>query len=251
MQARRDNALLKEQVELQAGELQTAHEDLLALLYTVSHDFRGPLNTIDGFNQLLERSLGAEAGDKPRHFASRIKAGVRQMTELMDALLALSRASHGAMVSEPVDLSAIATEILNHKAEAEPSREARLEVAPAITAEGDTRLLTLAMQHLLDNAWKFSKGAPTTHIAFGCEPVEGAGPAYFVRDSGVGFDAAKGGKLFGTFQRLHGPEEFPGTGIGLAIVKKIVERHGGKVWADAQPGQGACFHFTLAPQRRA
>ena len=239
------HAAVQAEAQQQAAGQALARKELLSLLYTVSHDFRGPLNTIDGFNQLLERSLGPDASDRTRHYATRIKAGVKQMTALIDALLVLSRTSHAQMQVQTVDLSGLAHAILAGCAEREPERSNSLEIQEGITVQGDAALLSLAMQHLLDNAWKFSAGKALTRISFGRQTGKDQEAVYFVRDHGAGFDMGHADKLFGTFQRMHSADEFPGIGMGLALVSKIVARHGGRVWAEAQKDQGACFYFTL------
>lgn len=248
---RAHNDLLQRHEALQALNLQksaslaAAQQEMLSLLYTVSHDFRGPLNTIDGFTQLLERALPAELGERPRTYTTRIKSGVRQMAQLIDALLVLSRTAHSPLKIEPVDLSAIAHTVLARLQATDAARSTRLSIEDGLVVQGDARLLTLALEHLLDNAWKYSTGAAVTDIRFGRETAPAGETVYAVRDQGAGFDMARADKLFGAFQRLHAAEEFTGIGMGLAITQKVVARHGGHIRAESAPGKGAVFSFTL------
>ncbi len=244
------HAALKMQATRTAAELAAAQQEMLSLLYTVSHDFRGPLNTIDGFTQLLERALPAEGAERPRTYATRIKSGVKQMAQLIDALLVLSRAAHSPMKNEAVDLSATAQAIITRLQATDPARQSRLSIADGMVVQGDTRLLSAALEYLLDNAWKFSAGTAVTDIRFEREPEPDAAgnTVYVVRDQGAGFDMARADKLFGAFQRVHGPDEFPGMGMGLAIARKVIERHGGHIRAESAPGKGAAFFFTLPGQ---
>lgn len=243
------HAALQKQAAQTASELAAAQQEMLSLLYTVSHDFRGPLNTIDGFTQLLERAMPAEGAERPRNYASRIKSGVKQMAQLIDALLVLSRAAHSPMKDETVDLSATAQAIITRLQAAEPAHQTRIFIAEGMVARGDARLLGAALEHLLGNAWKFSTGMAVTDIRFECETPAAGSTVYAVRDRGAGFDMNRADKLFGAFQRLHAPEEFPGIGMGLAIARKVVERHGGHIRAESAPGKGAAFFFTLPGQR--
>jgi signal transduction histidine kinase len=164
---------------------------------------------------------------------------------LIDDLIKLARVSRAELSIGEVDLSAMAQEVLAALAEAAPQRRVEPTVQPGLTTQGDARLLRVVLENLLGNAWKFTVGRAPAHIAFGCQPGEDGNAVYHVRDDGAGFDMAYAGKLFGAFQRLHDAGAFPGTGIGLATVQRIVHRHGGKIWAEAEPGQGATFRFTI------
>ncbi|WP_332777591.1 PAS domain S-box protein [Polaromonas sp.] len=243
------NASLEERVKQRTAQLEFANKELEAFSYSVSHDLRTPLSAIDGFSDLLEKALAAPANPKTsersQHFIRRIRVGVAHMGELIDALLSLSQLSRTRLRWEPVNLSALVLAVFDGYQERHPERAARLDLEPGLMAHGDPRLLKQVFDNLLGNAWKFSAGQPQTQIAFGCETGDDGEKVYFVRDNGAGFDMAYAKKLFGAFQRLHSPSEFAGTGIGLATVHRIVERHGGHIWAQSAPQQGATFYFTL------
>ena len=228
--------------------LRQSNQELEAFSYSVSHDLRSPLNTIDGFSRLLTKHVAGEAGEKARHYLNRIQAGVAQMGQLIEDLLALAQVSRTQFRHEEVDLSELAQRVLGDWRARDPARAVRVVVEPGINAVGDSRLLRVVMENLLGNAWKFTSQEPAAAITFG-ESLDAMGqPVFFVRDNGAGFDMAYADKLFTPFQRLHAVSEFPGTGIGLATVSRVVERHGGRLWADAAPGKGATFSFTL-PRR--
>jgi light-regulated signal transduction histidine kinase (bacteriophytochrome) len=226
-----------------ATDLEAANREMEAFSYSVSHDLRAPLRAIHGFSQaLLEDSrdrLDAEGKDHLR----RVCAAADRMGLLIDDLLELSRVARTEMRAEPVDLSQLAHRVTTELRQGQPARAVEVRIADGLSATGDHRLIRLLLQNLLDNAWKFTSKQPRAHIEVGVG--NGADPAFFVRDNGAGFDMAYGDKLFGVFQRLHAVSEFPGTGVGLAIVQRVVHRHGGRVWADAAPGRGATFYFTL------
>ncbi len=229
--------------ELKAYEeaLKRSNEELEAFSYSVSHDLRAPLQAMDGFTKLLRRELGDIQGERTRHYMSRIEAGTRRMSELIEDLLSLAQVSRAQMHHREVDLSSTARELLQDMQTREPQRQVRWLVQDGMTVLADPRLMHLVLQNLLANAWKFSSQVPLAEISFGRD----AGGAYYVRDNGAGFDMAYAAKLFGAFQRLHTEREFPGTGIGLATVKRIIDRHQGRVWAHSGPGGGATFFFTL------
>jgi PAS domain S-box-containing protein len=253
------NASLEERVQQRTAQLEFANQQLEAFSYSVSHDLRTPLSSIDGFSMLLQKSLDQEdAGDQPfsdrrGHYLSRIRAGVLQMGELIDAMLALAQVSRSRLRWEAVDLSALANALLASYQEHHPGQRVQLSVEPGLMAQGDPRLLNQVLDNLLGNAWKFSAAKVVTQISFGRETlaVPGSDDAateetvYVVRDKGAGFDMAYADKLFGAFQRLHSPTEFAGSGIGLTTVQRIISRHGGRVWGESAPGQGAAFFFTL------
>jgi PAS domain S-box-containing protein len=230
--------------ELKAVEtaLRISNSELEAFSYSVSHDLRAPLNTVDGFSRLLAKELGSSQSARTAHYLSRIQAGVTQMGQLIEGLLSLAHVTRQALRVEPVDLSQLAREALDSLRAHSPGRHADLTVAPGLTVHGDTRLLRAVMENLLGNAWKFSERRERSIIEVGWS--EGH-QAFFVRDNGAGFDMAYTDKLFGTFQRLHGSSEFAGTGIGLATVARVIARHGGRIWAEAAPDQGATFFFVL------
>jgi PAS domain S-box-containing protein len=226
--------------------LQTANEYLEAFSYSVSHDLRAPLGAIEGFSGLLDKEIGSIAAtERAIHYIARIRAGVRQMGDLIDGMLSLAQVSGTPLQSEPVDLSAMAQMIVDGYRERDPGRVVQFDSQPGLVAQGDRRLLQQVLDNLLGNAWKFSCQQPETRISFRCDSAADGASVYGVIDNGAGFDMAYADKLFGAFRRLHSVSEFPGTGIGLATVRRIVTRHGGKTWAESAPGQGAAFYFTL------
>ncbi len=228
--------------------LRLANQELQSFSYSVSHDLRSPLNTISGFSQLLAKQLGGSGNDKLRHYLSRIQAGAAQMGELIADLLALSQVSRTRMQHELVDLSALARSIADDLQAREPERQVTLNIESGLQTQADAGLLRVALENLLGNAWKYSSKQVEAEISFG-QQLDAAGePVFFVCDNGAGFDMAYADKLFTPFQRLHAVAEFAGTGIGLATVKRVIERHGGRLWADAAPGRGATFFFTLGTQ---
>ncbi len=229
-----------------AAQLQVANQEMEAFSYSVSHDLRTPLSAIDGFSNLLGRELGANAAsERSQHYLSCIRAGVAQMGELIDALLSLAQVSRASLRWGSVDLSVMADAVVNGYREREPGRVALLDIQFGLVAQGDARLLQQVLDNLLGNAWKFSSKQLQSLISFGLQSGPDGEPVYAVKDNGVGFDMAYSENLFGAFQRLHTAAEFPGTGIGLATVHRIITRHGGKVWAESSPGQGSTFYFTL------
>ncbi|RYF44231.1 MAG: PAS domain S-box protein [Comamonadaceae bacterium] len=241
------NAELEERVRERTAQLQAANRELEAFSYSVSHDLRTPLSAIDGFSGLLAKDISA--GGMPtargKHYLNRIRAGVAQMGELIDALLSLAQVSKTSLRVDRVDLSALAGKVVAAYRERDPGRTAVVEIEPGLWARGDARLLQQVLDNLLGNAWKFSARQAQARISFGRAPDADGQSAYVVRDNGAGFDMAYSQKLFGAFQRLHTVTEFEGTGVGLATVHRIVTRHGGTVWAESAPGQGAAFYFTL------
>jgi signal transduction histidine kinase len=238
------NAELEERVRQRTAQLEAANADLEAFSYSIAHDLRSPLTSIDGFTHLLEQSLGAGVGAKGAHFLRRIRAGVLQMSELTDAMLSLARLSGMNIRCDEVDLAELARSVLAQLVEREPGRQFTAEIPDHLWVRGDARLLAQVIANLLGNAWKFSAHKPRTWIRLGREQRDGE-TVYVVADRGAGFDVAHASRLFRAFQRLHGASEFEGTGIGLALVHKILLHHGGRIWAIAQPGEGASFYFTL------
>lgn len=225
--------------------LRLSNHELEAFSYSVSHDLRSPLNTVDGFSRLLAKQLGANAGDRVSHYLSRIQAGVAQMGQLIEDLLSLAQVSRAPLSNKSVDLSDLARGIMDDWQARDPDRKAVINIEKGLKAHGDARLVRVVMENLLGNAWKFSSHEGVAEITVG-HTLDAAGlPVYFVRDNGAGFDMAYADKLFNPFQRLHAASEFPGTGIGLATSSRVIKRHGGKLWAESTPGQGATFFFTL------
>ncbi|HJV65722.1 MAG TPA: ATP-binding protein [Geomonas sp.] len=241
-------ARLSEELEHRAGEgsgqLAAATNELEMLSYSVSHDLRAPLRHIDGFSQALADDCAANLTPMGREYLDRIQKSCRRMLDMMDALLELSRLGRSKLEIESLDLSALARQVGAEVAARNPGREVKLIVAEGAVARGDARLLKVVLDHLLSNAWKFSAQTPQPMVEFLTTEWDGQ-QAFAVRDNGVGFDVAYAEKLFAPFQRLHTQQEFPGVGIGLAMVKRIVSRHGGKVKAEAEAGKGATFTFTL------
>ena len=225
-------------------ELAATNRELETFSYSVSHDLRAPLRSIDGFSDILLEDYSDELDDEGRDYLGRVQAGARRMGELIDALLSLSRLTRDEMRSETVDLSAMAGEISDNLRRAQPEREVEVLITPGLVSNGDARLLKVALENLLGNAWKFTSKKAHAKIEFGAVRHDGT-LAYYVRDNGAGFDQAYAGKLFGPFQRLHGADEFEGTGVGLATVQRVLHRHGGRIWAEGEVGRGATVYFTL------
>jgi signal transduction histidine kinase len=230
-------------------ELEGTNRELEAFSYSVSHDLRAPLRTIDGFSQILQEDYEDRLDEEGMDYLGRVRAASKHMAGLIDDLLDLSRVGRRPLTRERVDLSALAAGIVEDLRMAEPGRRVEFVAEENVTAWGDVSLLKVALENLLGNAWKFTSRKEGARIEFGVAE-EGGRPVYFVRDDGAGFDQAYADKLFGAFQRLHGQEEFEGTGIGLATVARIVHRHGGRVWAEGEVGEGATFYFTLGGRDR-
>jgi PAS domain S-box-containing protein len=221
-----------------------ANLELEAFSYSVAHDLRAPLRSIDGFSQALLEDNADQLDTQGKENLARVRAAAQRMARLIDELLSLSRVSRGELRRNRVNLTKIVRAIGERLREADPARDVELVVAEGLLVEGDPDLLATAMENLLANAWKFTSQMPKAHIEVGLTTKDGRS-AYFVRDDGAGFDMDHAHKLFGAFQRLHATVEFPGTGIGLATVQRIVRRHGGRIWAEGEVGRGATFSFTL------
>jgi signal transduction histidine kinase len=238
----------------QRDQLAAANRELESFSYSVSHDLRAPLRSISGFSAAIEDDFGDSLPPEAMRYFERIRAASGRMGLLIDDLLKLSRLTRFEMRRETVSLSALASDIAAHLQEQEPGRPVVWDIQPGLAVRGDGRLLRIALENLLGNAWKYTGTRERAEIFFGLDGAEHAhqesrGMAvYCVRDNGVGFDMAYAGKLFGAFQRLHSEREFPGTGIGLATVQRIVHRHGGRAWASAAVDGGATFYFTLAQE---
>ena len=245
------NGELEERVRQRTAQLEATNRELQSFSYSVSHDLRSPLKTINGFSHLLERAVaekaGNESGEKIAHYLNRIRAGTRQMGDLIDGLLSLAQLSRDTLQVGDVDLTAMAQRIERECREREPQRQVEVKIQDAMRVRGDARLLGAVMQNLLLNAWKFTSKRALARIEVGTLPADSGETVYFVRDNGAGFDMAHAARLFGTFERLHSPADFSGDGIGLATVKRIVERHAGRIWAQSQEDEGATFYFTLGP----
>jgi PAS domain S-box-containing protein len=238
------NAELEQRVKERTAQLEAINHELEAFSYSVSHDLRAPLRSIRGFSEVLLERYCEKLDARGQEFLRRSCESSRQMDNLIEDLLKLSRVGRAQMQLQSVDLSAVAASIAADLKKADPDRLAEFVIAPGLHATGDERLLRIALNNLLSNAWKFTSKQPRARIEFGFAQDET--PAFFVRDNGAGFDMAYAGKLFGVFQRLHTAGEFPGTGIGLATVQRIINRHGGRAWAAGATNLGATFYFSLA-----
>ncbi|MDX2170564.1 MAG: PAS domain S-box protein [Deltaproteobacteria bacterium] len=237
------NAELEGRVRERTAQLEGALHELESFSYSVSHDLRAPLRAIDGFSQALLEDYGALLDARGRGYLDRVRHGARRMGELIDDLLTLARVMRTELSRETVDLSGLAREVVDELRRAQPGHTPSVTIGSGLVASGDPTLLRSLLGNLIGNAWKFSGTRAAPQIEFGA--AAGQPPVYFVRDNGVGFDMTYADKLFGPFSRLHNPDEFEGTGIGLATVHRIVARHGGRVWAESAPEQGATFYFTL------
>lgn len=228
------------------AELEFANRELEAFSYSVSHDLRSPLRSIDGFSQALLEDYSALIDAQGKDYLRRIRQSSQLMSELIDDLLSLSRAAMTELHLETINLSETAEQIAARLQGENPARQVKWIIQPGLRASGDPRLVHQLLENLLSNAFKFTARTSSPQIEFGAKQEQNE-TVYYVKDNGAGFDMAYAGKLFKPFQRLHSSSEYPGTGIGLALVQRIVIRHGGRVWAEAEPGKGACFYFTLKP----
>ena len=242
------NAELEKRVKERTAQLEVANSELESFCYSVSHDLRGPLRAIDGFSEALVEDLPDDLPEQSMRYLERIRSATQRMGQLIEDLLNLSKVSRAGLTFTNVDLSAIAAEVVNGLRQQEADRKVEVSIWDGMTVTGDTRLLRVALENLIGNAWKFTRNCDAAHIEIGSMRDEDR-VVYFVRDNGAGFDMKYADKLFGAFQRLHNVNEYPGTGIGLATVQRIVHRHGGRVWADASPGKGAVFYFSLSREQ--
>jgi light-regulated signal transduction histidine kinase (bacteriophytochrome) len=244
---RRMNAELERRVAQRTEQLEATNRELESFAYAVSHDLRAPLRSMSGFSQLLQETPSDALDEKSRHYLQRINDASRRMSALIEDLLSLSRISRSELTPRPIDFSQLVTEVAATIRERYPTHPVDLQVQPGMTVHGDPRLLKIAMENLLDNAWKYTGHTTQPKVSVGREDNDEGRP-YFVRDNGVGFDMAYAGKLFGPFQRLHSDAQYPGTGIGLVTVQRILARHGGRIWVDADLNRGATFYFTIVEQ---
>jgi|GEM_PF-738311 PAS domain S-box-containing protein len=252
---------LNRELEKAIAQLETTNRELESFSYSVSHDLRAPLRSLDGFSQALLEDSAKQLDQSGRDHLNRIRAASQRMGQLIDDLLKLSRVTRSELHPESVNLSRLAQDIIDELSQAEPDRKITIIIAPDLHAVGDARLLRVLLANLLGNAWKFTSRRPDPVIEFGMRNADfgiphspfrnphcdSRNPIFFVRDNGVGFDMTYISKLFNAFQRLHGIEDFPGSGIGLATAQRVVLRHEGQIWAQAVPDQGATFYFTLTP----
>jgi len=243
---------LEDIVAERTAQLEASNRELESFAYTVSHDLRAPLRTIDGFSQVLLEDYLDRLDETGQDFLTRIRKGAQMMGQLIDSLLLLSRTTRGEMTKETVNLTGIARDIARELSEGEAERKVEWIIESGIVVVGDPRLLRTLIHNLLGNSWKFSSGRSSSRIEFGTVTTQCAKerwgierPVFCIRDNGAGFDMKYSAKLFGVFQRLHRNDEFPGTGIGLATAQRIVHRHGGTIWGEGKPDEGATFYFTL------
>ncbi len=232
------------QVRAHALQLEGSNRELESFCYTISHDLRAPLRSIDGFSEALVSEHSHQLDEDGLAYLARVRRAAKRMDQLISDLLELAKVSRVELIVRPVALDQMAQRAVHDLREREPGRTVDVVIHPGLKTEGDPRLLTLAVQNLVENAWKFTGTRTDARIECGAALVNGTS-TYFVRDNGVGFDMAHAGKLFGIFQRLHSMDQFPGTGVGLAIVQRVIERHGGRIWAEAVPDGGATFFFTV------
>jgi light-regulated signal transduction histidine kinase (bacteriophytochrome) len=236
---------LDDAVRERTTELEAANRDLESFSYSVSHDLRAPLRAIEGFSQLLFTDHFSTLDSTARNYLHRILGSTRRMGQLIEDLLNLASLGRVPMRRTSVDLSAIAREVFDELNASSPRTQVKLLIAGQILGEGDPGLLRIVLQNLLSNAWKYSSKKVEARIEIGCTTDAKGTQVYYVRDNGAGFDPQFADRLFGVFQRLHAESEFPGTGVGLATVQRIVHRHGGRIWAESALDQGATFYFTL------
>jgi signal transduction histidine kinase len=238
------NKDLEQRVQERTAQLEATNKELDAFAYSVSHDLRAPIRAIDGFSEALLDEYGGKLDEEGKTYLRYLKEGSHEMSELIDGLLKLSRSARGGIALDQVDLSAMAAQVIEELRRADPDRRIIVRIASGVMVFADPRLLKVVMENLLGNAWKYSAQTADALVEFGTEEQEG-NIVYFVRDNGAGFDMAYSDKLFLPFQRLHKTSEFPGIGIGLATVERIIHRHGGRIWAQSALGEGATFYFTL------
>jgi PAS domain S-box-containing protein len=241
------NEELEERIRQRTALLELANTELDAFSYSVSHDLRTPLRSIDGFSQALVEECGDQLSPAAKHYLQRVRAGTQRMGQQIDDLLKLSRVSRGTLNRQRLDLSAMAAALLEEIRQADPGRNLEISLEPGLTASGDQGLVRSVLQNLLGNAWKYTARVPAIRIEV-FRAVQDGTEAFCIRDNGAGFDMAYAGKLFAPFQRLHSTHDFEGSGIGLAIVQRIIRRHGGQVWATGEVDRGASFFFTLPEQ---
>src|SRR6266508_4586544 len=241
---RRFNEILDQRVQERTAELAAANKELEAFSYSLAHDLRAPIRAINGFAHMLAEQVGPALGEDETRLIKVITDNSTKMGEMIDGFLALAKTGRQSMNLKPVDMAVLVRDVVDALRTAQPQTNARFEVGPVPEAMGDPVLLRQVWTNLLDNALKFSAARQPALISVGARQAED-GVVYFVRDNGVGFDMHNMDKLFGVFHRLHRADEFAGYGLGLATVQRIIDKHGGRVWAEAEPGKGATFHFTL------
>lgn len=237
---------LNEELKQKVIETESVNKELEAFSYSVSHDLRAPLRSIDGFSQALLEDYAEKLDLQGIDYLQRVRAASQRMAQLIDDMLMLSRVTRHEMKRSEVDLSALAATIAAELAKTQPQRHVEFVIAPGLAVNGDAELLRAMLENLLGNAWKFTSKHQSARIEFGVTQIQhDRKPLYFVKDDGVGFEMTYADKLFQAFQRLHSASEFPGTGVGLATVKRIIHRHGGNIWAESGTGKGATFYFNF------
>ena len=238
------NLRLEERVRQRTSELEAANSEMEAFTYSVSHDLRAPLRTIGGFSNILQEEYGDQLDDQASHYLSRVRTGTEKMEHLINDLLKLSRSTRGDLHRNDIDMSALMDEIIAEYRQDNPKRDISVHISPNIKAYADKRFVRVVLENLISNAWKYTSQCDDPKIFFGMTDKEGQ-KAYYIQDNGAGFDMAYSEKLFAPFQRLHSAKEFDGTGVGLATVQRVIHRHGGEIWANAEVNEGATFYFTL------
>jgi signal transduction histidine kinase len=238
-------AELEQRVRDRTAELAAVNQELESFAYSVSHDLRAPLRTIDGFSYLLSEQLDGALDAEQQEYLLRIRTATTRMGQLIDDLLKLAYLNQAPLERAQVNLTALAADIITTLRATTPERQVEVQIQAGLTAYADPGLLRVVLENLLGNAWKFTANCPAAHIALICS-ADGEVPVYSVRDNGAGFDPRLASKLFTAFQRLHAQRDFPGTGIGLATVQRIIHRHGGRIWAEGAVNEGATFYFTLS-----
>jgi PAS domain S-box-containing protein len=244
-EVRKLNIELEQRVTDRTKELQAAYQELEAFSYSVAHDLRSPLRIIDGFSRLILKEYDEKLDSTGRDYITRVQGASQRMGQLIDALLKLSQVMRTGITREDVDLSAFAGNVAEDLKKTQPERRAEFVIKEGLHAKGDPSLMMLVLENLIGNAWKFTSKKEEAVIEIGMETAADGSAVYFVRDNGAGFDMKYSDRLFNPFQRLHAEMEFPGTGIGLATVQRIIQRHGGRIWAVGQKDRGATFYFTI------
>jgi light-regulated signal transduction histidine kinase (bacteriophytochrome) len=237
-------ALTQQELKRQQTQLENANKELEAFAYSVSHDLRAPLRSIDGFSVSLLEDCEHLLNEQGKDYLHRIRTNTKKMSELIDAILRLSRQTRKEIHIEPVDISKTSRMIIERLRTEDPERDVTVSIMDGLHVNGDKELLANVMENLLQNAWKFTKKQPHARIEVGCTQHNGES-VYYVKDNGAGFDMSYAEKLFAPFQRLHDEQDFPGIGIGLSTVKRIIQRHGGEIWGEGKPDHGATFYFTI------
>lgn len=243
-EVKRLNAKLEQRVRQRTAELEAANDELASFCYSVSHDLRAPLRRIEGFRRMLNEELGDETSAQANHYLSRIQAGTHEMADMIDSFLQLSRTTQGELAVKRVNLSEQVMQIIQRLRDRDADRHVELIMEDGIHADADPRFFNMLLENLLDNAWKYTSQTTAAQITFGQQQHDGQ-RVYFVADNGAGFNMKYADRLFAPFTRLHKSSEFDGIGIGLATVQRIINRHGGRIWAESNPGEGAVFYFSL------